>query len=193
MASKSKSRREKYSAEEFMKPKAKATKRSAKRNEVKSTGCPAGGIQEVIGSFQNQEISVSTDQLESSNSRAPVQLETYSRAPESRSSSEESETEAVDVESDDNSDLETMPRSKLRMTVRQIEVEAKLKLTPEQEARQAKADEADRKAAELVVGIPEARQAVVKKAEVAKQAIVRNEVVIVGTMRFMPPYEIAED
>src|SRR5208282_4980742 len=132
-----------------------------------------GGIQEVIGSFQNQEISVSTDQLESSKSRATVQLETYSRAPESRSSSEESETETVDVESDDNSDLETMPRSKLRMTVKQIVVEAKLKLTPEQEARQAKADEADRKAAEFVLEIPEARQAVVKKAEVAKQAIVR--------------------
>src|SRR5208282_4512888 len=103
-----------------------------------------GGIQEVIGSFQNQEISVSTDQLESSKSRATVQLETYSRAPESRSSSEESETEAVDVESDDNLDLETIPRSKLRMTIKQIVVEAKLKLTPEQEVTQAKADEADR-------------------------------------------------
>ena len=80
-----------------------------------------------------------------------------------------------------------MPRSKLRMTVRQIVAEAKLKLTPEQEARQAKANEADRKTAELVVGIPEAQQAVVKKAAVAEQAIVSNEVVIVGTMRFMPP------
>ena len=83
-----------------------------------------------------------------------------------------------------------MPRSKLRMTVKQIVVEAKLKLIPEQEARQAKADEADRKAAELVVGIPEAQQAVVKKAAVAEQAKVRNEVVIVGTMRFIPPMKL---
>ena len=122
------------------------------------------GIQDAIGSFQNQEISDSTDQLGSFNSRAPVQLETCSRASKSSSSSEESETDTVDVESDDD-DLETMSRSEVRKVVKRIVDEAKIKLTPEQEARHAKADEADRKAADVAV-VTKAQQAVVKKAAV---------------------------
>ena len=76
------------------------------------------------------------------------------------------------------------------MAVKQMIDEAQLAFTPEQQARRAKADQ---KAAEKAGGLPEAKQAVGKQATVAKQAV-RNEVVIVGTLRFMLlPYEIAEE
>ena len=89
---------------------------------------------------------------------------------------------------DSDSDLETNTCDRTRIAVKKIIDEAQLVLTPEQQARRAKADEADRKAAEVAVGLLAAKQADEKQAAVVKQALeIRNEVVIVGTVRFMPP------
>ena len=161
--------------------KSKSTKRSAK--QTKSPKLTAGSGQEPKGPFQGQEIKVSSDQLESVNSRAPQP-----------SSSEDSEPDAVDMDNDSDTDDEQLPRSKIRLTIKETLEASHIVPSRKEMSRKEKADEADRKQAEKVakaaVVSSEAQQAVAKKAAVAEQAVVRNEVVIVGTLRFMHPMKL---
>ena len=101
----------------IMPPKAKMNRRA---KQTKSPELTTGSGQEAKGPFQDQEISLPTDQLESSNSRALKPC----------NSSEDSESDVVDMGNDSDSDIETIPRGKTRMAVEKIIKEAQLVLTP---------------------------------------------------------------
>jgi len=170
-----------------MPPKAK---RSAKR--TKSPELTAGSGKEQNGPFQDQEIILSNDK--------------ESQKRELQQSSNSSESEDVDMESDSEQHL---PRGAVRAAAADIVYTYHLVLTREQTRRRQKADEADRRAkqkesdqavAEVESDKPvessqgeEVEQSEAKKAEKQVEVRPKNEVVIVGTMRFMPPIEIAEE
>ena len=189
--------------------------RSAKL--TKSPDLAAGPVPEPKGPSQGQEISVSPDQLESVN-RAAVrspddQPKSINSASKAVSSSSDSETEDVNVqgESEDESEDELPPpRNAIRAAIDETLDEYHMVLGKNETKRRQKADKADEmanqkkageaeKAVETNVGQKQAaekqavvKQTVVKKAAI-KQTVAKNEVVIVGTLRYMPPFEIAEE
>jgi hypothetical protein len=200
--SKSKAKREKHVMEEFMKVKPKqAVKRRAKPNvAAKIPGLSTGMEQEANGPFQDQEIVIE---------RPPDKLKSGNSAPTAvTSSSEDSETDTVDVDSE-LEEYEVPPRDKLRAAVNDMTKEHHMVLTREQTKRQEQLDAADQKAKETAKPIEEIASSavaahvvqvdqvetmaadVVEKVKIDEEVVEKQEVVIVGVWRFMPVEEIA--
>ena len=183
--SKSRAKREKYAMEEFMKVKPmQAVKRRAKLNvAAKIPGLATGLDQGANGPFQDQEttaVQTPKDQSKSENST---------------SSSEDTETEDVDIDSE--SEYEVLPRSAVRAAADELINKFHAVLNKGQTRRRKKADEADKKAKQTeavkIVEASEASDKLVEVQTVRQDEIVmktiskqKHEVVIVGTLRFMP-------
>ena len=92
MSSKSRAKRDKFTATQFLAEKPKAKRRAKRKDEAKIPGRPAGDFQEANGPFQDQEITAEqpSDQPRSRNSASKAVT----------SSSEDSETDTVDVVSE---------------------------------------------------------------------------------------------
>jgi len=154
-----------------MPPTAKS-KLSAKLIEVMNISDPTtGSNQEAKGPFQDQEITAE---------QPPDKLE--------------SENRAIRTESESDEDDEILPRNAVRSAADDLVNTFHLVLNKEQTRRRLKADQADEKAKQTADSAGEkavkasvaTKQAVESQAAVDKHTV-RNEVVIVGTLRFMPP------
>src|SRR5208282_5446859 len=154
------------------------SKRRAKLIEVTNISDPtAGSNQEAKGPFQDQEIT--TEQ-------PPDKLESGNRA--------------IITESESDEEDEILPRNAVRSAADDLVNTFHLVLNREQTRRRLRADQADKKAKQTAdsTGKKAGKASVAMKQAVESQAAVekhtvRNEVVIVGTLRFMPLYEIAEE
>jgi hypothetical protein len=178
-------------------------KRSAKLLKAKISGPATGPNQGANGPFQDQEIVIE---------RPPDQMKSENPASKAIQSSSDSESDDVDMESD--SDDETPPpRNAVRSAADDLVNVYHLVLNEKQTRRRQRADEADKKAKQNAVEVS-ADSKQVDEGQVERQAEVgqvdqtssepkqinevqivkkKYEVVIVGTLRFMPPIEIAEE